>query len=70
MSDFTCQGIGKGAVCGLAATIKIPSTKWNAATEKIETVYAHLCPRHAEELATTMQQKFETGRKHAAPNAQ
>jgi hypothetical protein len=63
---FECQGIGKNAVCGVEATVKVPSTKWNSETEKIEQVYVHICPKHAEELATKMSNLWKTSRK-AAP---
>ena len=65
--SYECQGIGKGAKCGADAGVKIPSNKWNPETEKIEQVFVYLCQRHADELRTTMQKKFETGKKHAPP---
>jgi hypothetical protein len=66
---FECQGIGKGAVCGQQATVKVPSTKWNSETEKIEQTYVHVCSKHAEELATKMSRLWSNARK-AAPARQ
>jgi hypothetical protein len=65
MTEYTCCGIGKGAVCGATATVKIPATKWNAEKQMIEEIYTHLCPRHADELNLTMTEKFKTGQVHA-----
>jgi len=63
MTEYICQGIGLGSVCGASATVQLNSTKWNAEKEEIEEIYVHLCQRHADELRETMDAKFKSGRK-------
>lgn len=62
MSDYFCNGIGHGAICGQKATIHTQSYKWNTEKEELEPVIVRLCDRHAEELRATMEEKFKTGR--------
>jgi hypothetical protein len=62
MTNYICEGIGKGAICGADAPVAIPSNKWNSETEKIEQIVVHLCRRHADELRQTMEEKFKSGR--------
>lgn len=54
---YFCQGVGAGAKCGANATVRTASHRWNAADECMDEIVVYLCPRHAEELHTAMQNK-------------
>ena len=61
---YSCQGIGTGARCGKAATVKLSAHKWSEEKQEIEQVDIHVCPDHAKELEAALMKE----RRNITPN--